>query len=162
MSCTQQHELYAAERRVWSKGREFADPAEIQRFVDGLRDTWWWRMWYPKIRRVEAYSRPVNSRGSVGSWHPELGAGKIEMMRVHWNELVVLHELAHVLAAARYGSTSHDPAFARVYLELVALVMGPEAYTELYEAFGRDGIEHDADDYGERLTDARRMPREGT
>lgn len=156
MNC-QQTELYAAERRV-PVGRTFANAAEIQRFVDGLRETWWWQQWYPQILRVEAYGRPSGTRSSVGSWHPAKAAGKIEMLPVHFNELIVLHELAHVLAEARYGSKSHDPYFARTYLELVALVMGPDSYQQLYDAFNEAGIKHDADDYGERLGLARRMP----
>lgn len=154
MRC-QQYELYAAERRV-PLGRQFGGPEEIQAWVDRLRDTWWWQMWYPQVLRVEAYSRP-GARDSVGSWHPEMNAGKIEMSRAHWNELVVLHELAHVLAAARYGSRSHDPWFARVYLELVALVMGSASYQALYHAFGDAGIAHEIPSEN-RLGAARPMP----
>lgn len=151
----QQFELYAAERKV-PQGHRFVSVESIQRWLDGLRDTWWWNLYYPQVRRVEVYSRPARMRDSVGSWHPELAAGKIEMLKVHYNELVLLHELAHVLAAARYDSHAHDPAFARVYLELVALVMGPVAYTRLYDSFEAAGIEHDVDEY--RLGTARRMP----
>lgn len=156
----QQFELYAAERQV-PEGRRFASVEEIQRFVDGLRDTWWWRQWYPQVLRVEAYKRPSRMKESVGSYSAANRAGVIEMLEVHWNELVILHELSHVLASARYGSRSHDPYFARVYLETVALVMGPDVYRALYDAFEAGGIEHDADDYGERLGLARRMPAPG-
>jgi putative metallohydrolase (TIGR04338 family) len=152
---TQQSKLYAAEASV-PTGRSFSSVTEIQAWVDGLRDTWWWQMWYPQVLRVEVTSRPARMNDSVGSWHPDMGAGQMEMMRVHWNQQVVVHELAHVLAAARYGSHSHDPYFARVYLELLALVGLTPMYAEMYEAFERAGIAHDVDD--ERLGQARRMP----
>ena len=103
------------------------------------------------------YARPKNRKEFVGWYEPHNRAGACEMLPCHWNELVVLHELAHVLASARFGSTSHDPAFARVYLELVALVMGPSAYVPLYEAFEQHGVNHDWDDT-DRLGQARRMP----
>ena len=77
------------------------------------------------------------------------------MLRVHWNELVVVHELAHVLAHARFNSQAHDPSFARVYLELTFLIMGSEVYYQLYDAFTRDGIQHDVAD--QRLGRARQM-----
>lgn len=47
-----------------------------------------------------------------------------------------------MLAAARYGSKSHDPWFARTYLELVYGVMGSDAYLRLFEAFERAGVDH--------------------
>lgn len=145
MRC-QQFTLYGAERSV-PTGTRFETVEAIQAFVDALRDTWWWDRYYSQVKRVEVYPRPASRRESVGSWKPELAAGKIEMLEVHWNELVVLHELAHVLAAARFGSQAHCPWFARTYLELVSHVMGPEAYVALHEAFDRDGVDHDIDDH---------------
>jgi putative metallohydrolase (TIGR04338 family) len=153
-SC-QQFELYAAERRV-STGERFPSVAAMQAFVDGLRNTWWWRQFYPNVARVEVYSRPSNRHESVGAYDAAKRAGHIEMLPVHWTPLVVLHELAHVLAKARYGSRAHDPAFARVYLELVYLELGYATYVELERAFTAAGINFDHDDPA--LGRARRMP----
>lgn len=66
----------------------------------------------------------------------------------HDNELIVLHEVAHVLCDARYGSQSHDPWFARIYLELVCTAMGSEAYVSLWSAFKQLGVDCDTDDAG--------------
>lgn len=153
----QQFELYAAERSALT-GRSFGDVAEMQAFVDSLRDTWWWPRWYAKVARVEVYGRPGTRRESVGSWHPAMNAGKLEMLPVHWNELFVLHELAHVLAAARYGSKSHDPWFARVYLELVQLVMGSDAYLSLHLSFTEQGIDFTPPEPEFDFMASRRMP----
>lgn len=65
----------------------------------------------------------------------------MEMSPDHLCELFVCHELAHVLAKAQWGASGHDPQWARMYLQLVYLVMGSVAYKALYDAFVRDGID---------------------
>lgn len=155
MNC-QQDQLYAAESSC-RRGQEFHSVEEMQRWVDQLRDRPWWTMFYAKVLRVEVGAARSNGRGSVGDWFPELSAGRIEMHPAHWCVRVILHELAHVLAAARFGSKSHDPYFARVYLELVYHEMGPGAYTELWESFQADGIRHDPG-HDHTLLQGRPMP----
>jgi putative metallohydrolase (TIGR04338 family) len=141
----QQFELYAAEAGV-PTGREFQSGADLQRYVDELRELHYWQRNFTKVVRIEAYVRPPSWRGgSVGWWKPDYSAGVIEMAQCHLNELTVLHEVSHVLAAARYGARSHDPWFARTYLELVYAVLGPATYDALRTAFERGGIDHDTD-----------------
>ena len=153
----QQFSVYAAEHGV-RKGRSFDDVVEIQAWVDALRGLPLWQLRYGRVLRVEVYARDNRRGESVGGWHPEHNAGKLELLRVHWNEREVLHELAHVLAHVRLGrKAAHGPHFARTYLELVYLVMGPGAYAELRDAFTRDGIEHDVEE-DERLGAPRPMP----
>lgn len=147
MSCCQQYELYAAESEG-DRGRQFRSLAEIQSFVDALRDTWWWQRWYPKVLRVEV-GKPASKKASVGAWFPENNTGKIEMLEVHWCEQYVLHELAHVLADYRFKSQAHCPWFARVYMELVHNVQGSAAFVQLHGAFDRHNIKHDPDHYDE-------------
>jgi putative metallohydrolase (TIGR04338 family) len=133
MNC-QQFQLYAAELYA-SEGRKFANIEEVQAYVDTLRDTPLWQRQYPQVHRVEVFGRPVSTKSSVGAWQPERGAGVIEMLDCHMSELYVMHELGHVLASARYGSRSHDPWFARTYMELVYQGMGSAAYASLRRAF---------------------------
>jgi putative metallohydrolase (TIGR04338 family) len=152
----QQGKLYAAEEPC-PEGHRFASIDDVQRFVDSLRDTWWWRLWYPQVQRVEVHALPAGRSCSVGSWHPQQGAGKLEMLRVHWTVRVVLHELAHVLAEVRYGSHAHCPWFARTYLELVYLVMGAETFTFLRTAFRAADVDF-TPPYEPRLGDVRRLP----
>lgn len=141
MRC-QQRAVYRSESRV-PITRRFDDAAHVQRHVDALRDTWWWRVWYPQVRWVEV--RPRRGRDSVGAWNGRGGVGDMELIGEHLDGLSVLHELAHVLAGARWNSRSHDPWWARTYLELVYLDLGSEAYAALREAFEADGIEHRAE-----------------
>lgn len=142
MNC-QQFELYAAEERV-PRGPFFEREEDAQAWLDGLRETPWWPALFGDVKRVDVFFRKGGD-GSVGGWHPERAAGQMEMAPPHRCHLFMLHELTHVLAAARYGSRSHDPWFARTYLELVYRVMGSDAYTALHDEFDAAGIEHDTD-----------------
>lgn len=144
-SC-QQFQLYAAENGA-CKGRTFKSIEEVQRFYDAIRETPYWERTCPQVKRVEAYENPVNRGESVGSWDASNNAGVCELLRVHWNEREALHEVAHVVTTARYGSNGHGPWFARTYLELVASVMGSEAYAELQSAFDKAGIDYEHDNY---------------
>jgi putative metallohydrolase (TIGR04338 family) len=141
---TQQDELYAAEETT-DHGRTFANLKEVQRWVDSLRDESWWEQRYWMVERVEVgTSRKWHE--SVGWFekepHSRSGAGRMEMAHTHRDELSMIHELAHVLANARHGSNSHDPFFARTYLELTYLIRGSDAYLELQNAFDLAGIDY--------------------
>lgn len=139
VSC-QQYELYGAEGGILM-GRRFETEAALQAWVDALRDEPWWSRFYPQVQRIEVGF--VKGPGSCGGWFPVKNAGRIEMEPEHRNELIVLHELSHVLAAARYRSQAHCPWFARVYLELVYLVMGEKVWRELHASFDKHDVKHD-------------------
>lgn len=143
--CTQQDLVYRAEAEV-PAGRAFRSVGEIQAWVDDLRDTWWWQAWYPQVVRVEVVRRDGRRRESVGAWHPDRGAGLVELLHAHWNDRDVLHELAHVLAAARHRSSSHDPAFCRTLYELVHLAVSPGHAVRLRAAYVRHGVDLDWED----------------
>lgn len=138
-SC-QQFELYAAQGDV-PPGRAFASVEEMQAYADELRDLPVWRRQYRQVLRVDVFQRH-SCNESVGAWQEEMGAGVVEMLPQHWCELLLLHEVAHVLAHARYGSRSHDPWFARTFLELVREAMGADAYLALWRAFEAAGVDH--------------------
>lgn len=139
----QQDELYRAEETLPQQGRLFHSITEIQQFVDGLRDELWWNtLGYWAVPRIEVGIKPARSSGSVGWWDASKQGGRIEMLRVHWTELIVLHEVAHVLAEAIHGSHAHDPWFARIYTNLVYGVMGSEVWQQLVTAFDAHGIKY--------------------
>lgn len=135
---TQQDEVYAAEACV-DHGARFDSQAEIQQWVDGIVAQDWWGERFDKVTVIEV---PMVHRrsgaGSVGAWFKD-GGGVIEMARVHWCEMFVLHEMAHVTAEAE-GSHSHDPLFVRHYLELVFRVMGPEPWMALRQSLLDHGV----------------------
>jgi hypothetical protein len=142
----QQDALYAAEREVHN-GPVFPDVAAVQRWLDDLRETWWWEEWIgERVLRVEAgIGNPGKTAAGVGAYYPDRLSGRLEFKPgAELNERRCVHELAHVIASAVCHSKSHDPWFARVYLELTYLIRGPIAYQELQRSFDRYGIDHDA------------------
>ena len=144
MGNCQQFELYGAEDKV--PAGETISPDGLQRYVDQLRENpYWERAFGESILRIDAHVRPDSRDGSVGGYSRSGLSGSVEMAPVHLNELAILHEVAHVCASARYGSKAHDPWFARTYLELVSVFMGPVAYQALDAAFRADGIDSEVE-----------------
>lgn len=137
---TQQHALYASERRA-PRGRQFDSQAEIQTWLnEEIVNSAWWQERYPKVKWVNCPTVKRSQRdGSVGTWYEDDWTGQIEMWEGHWNQLYLCHELAHVVGSS-VGAHGHDPAFARVYLELVYLIMGSGPFLELRNYFVEDGI----------------------
>jgi len=149
MPC-QQDSLYEAERRIEFPGD--GAPAwghkmllaEAQDFVDRMRDRY--RRWegdFRHVLRVEVFEHPDGQGGSVGGFDAVKGAGVCDMMSDHMRPLILCHEVAHVLADARFGSQSHDPWMARIYLELVYACMGAEDYGRLQRSFDQHGVDYD-------------------
>lgn len=139
----QQDELYAAERGV-PQGRRLKGLEDLESFVEGVRESNYWDRLFDDMVMIECACKRSPKDGSVGgltgsdAWGRH---GKIEMSPEHMTELFVCHEVAHVIAEARYGSRSHDPWFARTYLELVSQFVGTESYTQLHANFVRDNID---------------------
>lgn len=144
MSCCQQYGLYAAEMGV-PKGTPIS-PVNLQAYVDDLRESSYWQRNFPQVLRIEAHALTADGNGSVGAWSQEDGKGIIEMAPCHLNELFILHEVAHVVSAARYSSQAHCPWFSRTYLELVSYYL-PESYPALYDSFVAAGIDFEHESY---------------
>lgn len=144
-SC-QQFELYAAEKHV-PVGKVFATEVEAQAFVNDMRELPWWDLMFTTVQHVIVRARTSNRHGSVGGFNQWNGVGEVELAPQHMNALLLIHEVAHVCAAARYGSHAHDPWYARTYLELVALYL-PKSYTALVEGFNREGVDHQVEGSG--------------
>lgn len=144
MSCCQQYGLYAAEEGVPRGAPVLA--ADLQAYVDGIRENAYWQRNFPNVLRIEATAKKTDGKGSVGGFDAEGQCGLIEMAPCHLCELFVLHEVSHCLAKARYGSHAHDPWFARTYLEMVS-ANAPHLYSSLYDAFVRDGIDFEHESY---------------
>lgn len=137
---TQQDELYAAQAEAPTGAALTLD--ELQRLADGLRDTWWWEEWYASVVRIEVTA--VRGSGpSRARYVPEHSAGLVQLAPDGQTVRTLCHEMAHVFAAARYGSTSHDPYYAKTYLETVYFVMGEEPWRALKAAFDRHGVVYD-------------------
>lgn len=149
MSCyEQQDDLYRVERDLsYSRRNAFTNIQQVQDFVDGLRETWWWERWISGVLRVEVgHARRNASFAGVGWFDKEAKAGRLEFRPdVPLTRRLVVHELSHVIAAWRVGKPAHhSPWFARVYYELTYLILGASYAAELAQSFKTHGVDYDA------------------
>lgn len=133
----QQDELYDAERGL-ERGLIFSSIPMIQDIVDRYVDSWWWQKFYPAVKRVEITH---TSARCYARWDEHSGAGLIAFNRAQRDEKTLCHELAHVFSGALYGSLSHDPWYAREYLNVTCLIMGSDAYQQLRAGYEAEGVE---------------------
>lgn len=140
---TQQEECYAGEAHL-ERGRVFPSVTDAQHFVDALRNTPWWTAhgFHLAVPRTEVGAAGEDKTMSVGWFDKDMGAGRVELTSGGMCERVVLHEVAHVLASAKYSSKSHDPWWAKTYLTLVACVMGSDAYLALQRGFDTHRVDY--------------------
>lgn len=101
----------------------FSTVAHVQAYLDDLVGSPWFRRHW---RRVDVTVK--DGRGSRRARTD--GRGWIALPRAMRHEWVVLHELAHCLAADKHG-----PVFCACYLELVGRQLGAEAQAALRDAF---------------------------
>jgi putative metallohydrolase (TIGR04338 family) len=148
MRVTQQFKCYDAQSAI-DDGERFETIEDMQRWVDDLRDTHWWHAqgYSLAVLRIEVdHATGENRRHrGVASYDRANNAGVCVFSPAGMCVRTVLHEVAHVLAAATHGSTSHNPAWARTYLTLVSCVMGPDVYLALQRSFDEHGVNYDAD-----------------
>jgi putative metallohydrolase (TIGR04338 family) len=119
--------------------RKFGDIDSVQRYVDAVLALDWVRRAAPTQAAL-----PVRVRARNGAARAEYEfATRTIAVPPHrvggrWamRELVVLHELAHHLAA----EPGHGPAFVGVFLQLVEELVGPEAGFLLRSAFLDAGV----------------------
>lgn len=137
----QQEQVKAAEIGM-PNGNSFGDLDEVREYMAELRRmSWWSSMVPPCVAAVEIGPAIKGSGESVGWFDKEMNAGRIELDVGALNESTILHELAHVLAIARFDENAHGPRWADLYMRLVYQVMGSEVYLQLYNSFKEHGVE---------------------
>lgn len=138
MRVSQQETLYACERSV-DVGRVYTSLEDVRRTVRWILDQEWAHENWPRVRAITVHQRDGRTSESVGAWFEDDLTGQVELLPVHWNDLFICHEVAHVLADSQ-GSVAHDPIFVRAYCLLVYYVMGPIVWQDLRQRFLDAGI----------------------
>jgi putative metallohydrolase (TIGR04338 family) len=113
-----------------------------------------------KVRRFEPFMAPAVQGMINGLWPAHGGTGRAPLFRISeragggrawysrsaheivlplhrwaWNDLVLLHELAHALTSATHNQRSaHGHEWRKAYAALVSDVVGPEAGLLLMDA----------------------------
>lgn len=126
MRDSQRSKVYTAES-ILGRGRVFANIGEVQRYVDKLVGSDWWRDRGWGRRPITVIERAAHARRSVAFYDSR----RIEMSTRMLDEATVLHELAHIVTM----ENGHGPAFVASFMLLVRKRMGLDAYRTLRVSF---------------------------
>jgi hypothetical protein len=136
----QQADVYAAERTLsWPAWLGTIDDARL--FLMNATETEWWSECVGDAVTLLEIELSNAAATSSARGHTDEQFGVITFSVHQLTDKTAVHELAHVLADVLHGSESHDPWWARVYLELVSLMVGSQQYRELELAFFAHSIE---------------------
>lgn len=124
--------LYHLENTSLSVGQKFTDKAQIQSFVDYITASGFWRHSMNENPGLPSSIRVFSFGDSSHS--EQRYPNEIWLAVRHWDQQVVLHEIAHFFA------DNHTPKFVRAYLNLVAQFMGIEYAAEYRRAFLVGGV----------------------
>ena len=141
----QQFHLYRAEKILSIGTTRFESLEEIREYVSEMIASSWWRSAFPEVRSIRVMKGRESdlARGGTDSVPDEaesspeeLMDGGIELPSWGWNELTVLHELAHVPSPQE----RHGRLFARNFHLLVSRMLGDLAASEMAQAFEAEGV----------------------
>lgn len=122
--------IYLLENRELPRGQIFSDLDQVRAFVAFVTGSSMWRNRLCAPQSIQVYS--LGDLKYSQAKHPN----EIWLARRHWNQQVVLHELAHFWAKPE----GHGPRFIGAYLTLMEWFMGEEYASRYREAFKREGI----------------------
>lgn len=136
---SQRQKLYDAQDCLTHQGRQFTSIEEMQIYADKLTNSAWWKRRYPGRRIIIEPQRNNCSALARGDGYT------ISMPKWAWNEMILLHEIAHHAKDRRYGhrgTAAHGREFAKTMLELVRHKMGDECWWLLKESFRKHKVKH--------------------
>lgn len=130
---SQRSRVYKAERHVHHLGAPLREVKDIERFIKKqLARKAITRRYPDATRRVEVGDG--RGRRAACAW----GDWKISIPLWARHEVVVIHELAHIVTNRHFGSygvAAHGWQFCSVFLDLVRFIMGREAHDALKGSF---------------------------
>lgn len=136
---SQRSKVYEAQDCLKLKGVQFTSIEEMQTYTDKLTNSAWWKRRYPGRRFIIEPQRSNCSAMARGDGYT------ISMPKWAWNEMILLHEIAHHAKDRMYGhrgSAPHGREFAKTFLELVRHKMGDECWWLLKESFRKHKVKH--------------------
>jgi len=138
---SQRSRVYRAERTV-PPDKFFNDIEEVREYVDKIVSSRWWKNRYPWVKKVfvEHRTRGCNALGYAPSLF--CTAGRISLPRWAWNNITVLHELAHTVVIPRPTIASHGPEYCKTLLALVDRWGPSEGGKQLRAAFKQHRVKY--------------------
>lgn len=115
----QKQRLYNAEDKFCYQTPRLETVKEMQAYVDKLTGSAWWKRRWPHVHHIEVKDGRGRRRANGSS------SGRyIKMPKWCRHEMIVLHEISHVVAPRR--EASHGPGFVRIYAELIGHKLGAD------------------------------------
>lgn len=145
MRDTQKSRLYAADDVLRKYAKPMPEIRDMEAFVKRVMTSKRVQASYPTAFAMFRHMPVVKDgrgRTSAGGW-----SGGITMPLWSRKTDVVIHELAHCIAARNWGSgriAGHGWQFCSVYLRLVLLFIGREAHDELKASFKQHRVRYTA------------------
>lgn len=139
---SQRSKVYAAERASIQSAPEerFRNLSDIEHYLVKMISSAWWQRRYP-VRSI-AVKSGAGTRNAMGTNYSRT-RGMISIPLWARQETVILHEVAHVVAGATYGSIpAHGREFCKVFLDLIRWRMGDEAWRSLKDEFRERKVKH--------------------
>jgi len=141
---TQRGKVYKAEEHLPEalKGRKFETLVECQAYYDRIVHSRWWLRRAMPTQIFLRDGRGTRMARAYSNW----AGGYINLPRWSRKEIVMLHELAHILHRrsnrylGRADPRSHGASFVRAFLDLVRRWMGPETAKVLRESMLEPGV----------------------
>jgi putative metallohydrolase (TIGR04338 family) len=137
---SQRSRVYKAEKAIWGAhmGEKFREVKDVERFIKKQMARKAITRRYPAATRKVAI-HDGGGRRAACAW----GTWKISLPIWARCELVIIHEMAHIVANRHYGErhiAGHGWQFCSVFLDLVRFIMGREAHDALKASFKKHKV----------------------
>lgn len=146
MADRQRQRVYQSESVLSNAGRVFRSVDQMQRYVDRIVESDWWKE-RSKVEEVfvflgrkdssTAYAHPAGSY-----WYGVQQDCPFITIPPTWaaRDTIILHELAHIMVPS---VEAHGPAFCTAFIELVTKFMGTLRGRQLRESMDEHGVTHE-------------------
>jgi putative metallohydrolase (TIGR04338 family) len=149
-------EEYAKDSLGGNFGKYMSTVNEMQAWVDEIVRSRWFRARWPFLtyievkdgrgrRRATGYARGLTYRNLMTGRHESISTeGVLKMPRWSRYELIMLHEMTHVIIDHVYKRKvpGHGVQFCNLYLSMVRRFMGKEWQRALKDAFKHYKVKH--------------------
>ncbi len=139
MRDNQRSKVYKAEKVLWETGKKFVTVAEVEKYIEVVKK----KAFVGKRYGAELNRRKINVDDGRGCRKAFGGPNGIVLPKWARIEPVILHELAHVIQARRFGFSNveaHGWEFCDIFLNLVQGVLGKEARDILQKSFKENKV----------------------
>jgi putative metallohydrolase (TIGR04338 family) len=132
-----QKSLFFESQYKISQGKRFYSQRGIQRYVDSFISSRWWKNRF-LVNHVEVYV--IKDRRAVHAYCicNSIAEGSIHLPMDMWRELIVLHELAHLVTPEYVAD--HGSNFCMYFLELIKKKMGRHYRNKLKSEFIKNNV----------------------